>query len=919
MYVRHLRASVPVIMFAVLSSGRADATFHLMQIEQVIGGVDNDTGAQAIQLRMRFPGQNLLAPSRLIAWDATGSNPVVLVDFASSVADGSAGARVLIASAGFAGHTSPAITPDFTMTNLIPEAYLPAGSLTFESDIGAIVYWRLSWGGTAYTGPTTGSLANEDDGDFGPPWPGPLPSTDLQALLFQGLASAVSTQNDIDYALTGTPAVFTNNAGGGSPTVECTDPAQCDDGVPCTDDDCAPDNTCSNVPNDTLCSDNSVFCDGAEFCHPLSGCISSGSPCGYGEFCSETGGVCDPAIEIALQPVVSGLVSPISLTHAGDGSGRLFIVDQAGYIRIVENGVLLPTPFLDLTSKIVEVSAFFDERGVLGVAFHPDYAVNGRFFVRYSAPRAGDPAEPCNDPEGFIVGCHKAVLAEYAVSADPNVADPGSEIILLELDEPQFNHNAGALAFGPDGFLYVALGDGGGAHDGLADVPPSHGPDGHGQNINTLLGAVLRLDVDSPPDVGMNYAIPADNPFVGAPGADEIYAYGFRNPYRFSFDDGPGGDGSLYVADVGQNLYEEVDIVSKGGNYGWVTREGRHCFDPFRPDASPVSCTATGPLGEALLDPVYEYDHNVGLAIVGGFVYRGTQVPALVGEYVHGDFSRDFGPTGRLFYSDTTGPDSFTRGEFTIVPAGAPLGRFLKGFGEDEAGEIYVLATGNLGPTGFSGVVYRIAETLTAPNPALVASAPHDVRKNRYISLNPNNAASPVALRVELTSMKRCTGDLSRTCRTDDDCPDVCDNDVLVQCVDDEACGGGTCVPSSPCVEHPDVGSVLGWIGQPFQVPEGCNPLPCGDGDWIARVEADPVYRLWTETTLHVGDCQIVPVATYAIRATVDEVTFSGALEVGTILKPDVRHYGDAVGAVSPMTGEYTPADGFVNVNDVQA
>jgi glucose/arabinose dehydrogenase len=208
-------------------------------------------------------------------------------------------------------------------------------------------------------------------------------------------------------------------------------------------------------------------------------------------------------VTIRLDLVVDGLVGPVGATHAGDGSGRLFIVDQAGQIRIVQDGALLATPFLDLTDKIVEVSAFFDERGVLGLAFHPDYENNGRFFVRYSAPREGDPDEPCNDPDGFIVGCHKEVLAEYAVSADPNVADPDSEVILFEVDEPQFNHNAGEVAFGPDGFLYFSLGDGGGAHDGLADVPPSHGPIGNGQNIETALGSMLRIDVDSPPDPGL--------------------------------------------------------------------------------------------------------------------------------------------------------------------------------------------------------------------------------------------------------------------------------------------------------------------------------------------------------------------------------------------------------------------------------
>ncbi|MCH8969500.1 MAG: PQQ-dependent sugar dehydrogenase, partial [Planctomycetes bacterium] len=276
------------------------------------------------------------------------------------------------------------------------------------------------------------------------------------------------------------------------------------------------------------------------------------------------GGIPQGDIVIKLEPVASGLVGPVAVTHAGDGSGRLFIVEQSGQIRIVEDGVLLPTPFLDIVDKLPELNPFFDERGLLGLAFHPNYASNGRFFIRYSSPREGEPDEPCF---GTSRGCHIENLAEYSVSEDDaNQADPDSEILLFSIDEPQFNHDSGEVAFGPDGFLYFTLGDGGGAHDGLADDPPSHGPIGNGQNIETALGAILRIDVDSPPQDPLPYAIPPDNPFVGRPGVDEIYAYGMRNPYKFSFDDGLGGDGSLYVADVGQNLFEEVNIVVNGGN-----------------------------------------------------------------------------------------------------------------------------------------------------------------------------------------------------------------------------------------------------------------------------------------------------------------------------------------------------------------
>ncbi|MHC4611113.1 MAG: PQQ-dependent sugar dehydrogenase, partial [Planctomycetota bacterium] len=259
-----------------------------------------------------------------------------------------------------------------------------------------------------------------------------------------------------------------------------------------------------------------------------------------------------------------------------------------------------------------------------------------------------------------------------------------------------------------DGLLYWALGDGGGANDGLDEPDLPHGPMGHGQNIKSPLGAVLRIDVDSEPDEGRPYAIPPGNLFADGSGAGETYAYGFRNPYRFSFDDGPGGDGALYVADVGQDQFEEIDIVVAGGNYGWVLREGFDCFDPFNPGTSPATCDEIGLLGEPLLDPVLVYDHSVGLAVIGGFVYRGTGYPPLQGKYVFGDFSQDFGPTGRLFYTDIEGASAYELREFFIAPDGEPLGRALFGIGEDEDGEVYVLASGSVGPVGDSGVVYRI-------------------------------------------------------------------------------------------------------------------------------------------------------------------------------------------------------------------
>jgi glucose/arabinose dehydrogenase len=420
-------------------------------------------------------------------------------------------------------------------------------------------------------------------------------------------------------------------------------------------------------------------------------------------------------VVIELETIASGLVAPIGVTHAGDGSGRLFIVEQSGQVLIVDViGDLLPTPFLDISDRIVVLNPGFDERGLLGLAFHPDYANNGRLFVRYSAPRAGDPNEPCF---GTSRGCHSEVLSEFHVTASPNVADPASEIVLFTVEEPQFNHDSGEVAFGPDGLLYFTLGDGGGAHDGLADSPPSHGPIGNGQNINTTLGSILRIDVDSPADPGLAYAIPGDNPFAATDGADEIYAYGLRNPFKFSFDDGPGGDGTLFLADVGQNLFEEVNIIVKGGNYGWVIREGSHCFDPNNPLMPPLMCPDVGTmLGDPLIEPIVDYSHpgsgfapEGGITVIGGFVYRGTRSPSLVGTYIFGDFAQAFTtPTGSLYYLIEPAPGDFEIRQFQIGLDNRPYGLFLKGFGEGEDGEVYTCGSTALAPFGDTGVVQRV-------------------------------------------------------------------------------------------------------------------------------------------------------------------------------------------------------------------
>jgi len=381
------------------------------------------------------------------------------------------------------------------------------------------------------------------------------------------------------------------------------------------------------------------------------------------------------ALKASLKRIVKGLKAPTVLTNAGDGSNRLFVAEQTGAIYIIENGTLLSTPFLDLSSKMIKVIPFYDERGLLGLVFHPSYEINGRFFVYYSAPKSGPGID------------HEGIIAEYHVSADPNLADSTSEKIIYRFDEPELNHNGGQLAFGPDGYFYIGLGDGGGAGD-------QHGEIGNGQNINTSLGKILRIDVDS----GAPYTIPSDNPFVGIDGLDEIFAYGFRNPYRFSFDH---TTGQLFVADVGQDTWEEIDIVEKGGNYGWRILEGNHPYDLALADILGINLST-------LKQPIYDYSHNVGHSVIGGFIYRGNESPNLIGKYVFGDWSSDyFRPEGKLYYLNETTPGVWVRSEFLLKPD-RPLRRFILGFGEDEQGEIYMLTTRTFGSFIRSGEVWRI-------------------------------------------------------------------------------------------------------------------------------------------------------------------------------------------------------------------
>ncbi|HEY3241807.1 MAG TPA: PQQ-dependent sugar dehydrogenase, partial [Phycisphaerae bacterium] len=338
----------------------------------------------------------------------------------------------------------------------------------------------------------------------------------------------------------------------------------------------------------------------------------------------------------------------------------------------------------------------------------PDYAKNGFLYTFTSEPVNG-PADFSTMPPGTIPNC-QSVVAEWHVPNPQNpasVVDPNSVRVLLRIDKPQFNHNGGCLNFGPDEMLYISIGDGGGADDQdgtpfIGGPTVGHGPNGNGQNTQVALGKLFRIDPRGSNSANGQYGVPDDNPFVGQPDfLPEIYAYGFRNPWRFSFDR---LTGALYVGDVGQNAIEEVDIVVPGGNYGWRIKEGSFLFDPNGPAPGFVTANSPGvPAG--LIDPIAEYDHDEGLSVIGGFVYRGAAIPWLHGRYVFGDFARTFNNDGRLFFLQGANHHIF---EFHLAGQ-APLGLSVLGTGQDAAGELYVLANSTGVPFGTSGVVLRIA------------------------------------------------------------------------------------------------------------------------------------------------------------------------------------------------------------------
>ena len=340
-----------------------------------------------------------------------------------------------------------------------------------------------------------------------------------------------------------------------------------------------------------------------------------------------------PSRGLALEKVASGLDHPVHLASP-PGDPRLFVVEQPGRIRIIAGGRPLPRPFLDLTDRV----SYGGERGLLSIAFHPGYARNGFFFVDYT-DRHGD-----------------TVIERYSVSRDSNLADKASVVRVLWIEQPYANHNGGLVAFAPDGMLWIGMGDGG----------SGGGPRGNGQNPASLLGKMLRLDVDH----GRPYAIPRDNPFAAGGGRPEIWSLGLRNPWRFSFDR---ATGMVVIADVGQNLWEEVDVApvaAPGLNYGWNRKEGLHAFRPVAGDPA------------RLTDPVLEYGHRDGCSVTGGLVYRGSRIPSLRGAYLFSDYCTGWLRSFRNDHGRAVDLRDWRGAEVSNVTS----------FGEDAAGEAYIVS-----------------------------------------------------------------------------------------------------------------------------------------------------------------------------------------------------------------------------------
>ena len=406
------------------------------------------------------------------------------------------------------------------------------------------------------------------------------------------------------------------------------------------------------------------------------------------------GGVAEAAPKVKLEPYVTGVNAPLAMVQP-PGDSRKFVIEQWGRVRIIDgDGKLLPEPFLDIRNRITPLWHDFDEKGLLGIAFHPEFAQNGKFYVAYSTPTNYEA-----DLAKKFWWSHTNVVAEYAVSADdPNRADENSIRIISSIDWPQFNHNGHWIGFGPDGKLYISTGDGGYANDwGIGH----NVTEGNGQDLSSPHGKIHRVNTDG--------SAPEDNPFVDNPDAlPTIWAYGLRNPWRCSFD--MGGNGELICGDVQQNSYEEVTVINRGENHGWRMMEATHCFNYVEPNNHPASCDQEG-----LTLPILEYknctaqpDGCMGISVTGGYIYRGAYEPWR-GAYIFGDWSKSFAERdGQIFVATKNGDGKWSMEKAEVVGFPEEKLPYMLAFAQDAEGEIYALTSVTTGPNGSLDTIYKI-------------------------------------------------------------------------------------------------------------------------------------------------------------------------------------------------------------------
>uniref|UniRef100_M4AJK9 HHIP like 2 n=1 Tax=Xiphophorus maculatus TaxID=8083 RepID=M4AJK9_XIPMA len=435
-------------------------------------------------------------------------------------------------------------------------------------------------------------------------------------------------------------------------------------------------------------------------------------------------------LQVCLTEVANSLRNPVLMLHSGDDTHRMFIAEQLGFVWVyLRDGSRLEQPFLDMSGAVLTTPWLGDERGFLGMAFHPKYRRNSRFFIYYSIQIDGK--------------VDRIRISEMKVSdGDMNVADPYSERVILEIEEPAANHNGGQLLFGQDGCLYVFTGDGGKAGDPF-------GKYGNAQNKSSLLGKVLRINVDGSDPLGKPYRIPPDNPFSRDPDArPEVFAYGVRNMWRCSVDRGDPvsgyGRGRIFCGDVGQNRYEEVDIIVKGGNYGWRAKEGFECYD--------IKLCQNASLNDIL--PIFAYSHHVGKSVTGGYVYRGCESPNLNGLYIFGDFM-----TGRLLALEedkaagTWKEKSICMGSTTTCSFPGLINhhhKFIISFAEDEAGELYFLATSYPSATSPTGTVFKFMDPSRRAPPGKCKQKPLPVKvKGKKFPFVPSERKSKTLISTE--------------------------------------------------------------------------------------------------------------------------------------------------------------------------